>query len=30
MAEALLNKLGGERFDVESAGFEAGALNPHC
>src|SRR3990172_8793357 len=28
MAEALLKKLGGDRFMVESAGFEAGVLNP--
>jgi arsenate reductase len=28
MAEAFLNKLGGERFAAESAGLEAGTLNP--
>jgi arsenate reductase len=28
MAEAYLKKFGGERFDVESAGLEAGILNP--
>ena len=28
MAEALLRKLGAERFDVESAGIEPGQLNP--
>ncbi len=28
MAEELLRKLGGERFDVESAGLEPGKLNP--
>ena len=28
MAEALLKQLGGERFEVESAGLEPGALNP--
>ena len=28
MAEAYLKKLGGENFFVESAGLEAGALNP--
>lgn len=28
MAEAFLNELGGGRFQVESAGFEPGALNP--
>ncbi len=28
MAEELLRKLGGERFDVESAGLEPGTLNP--
>lgn len=29
MAEAFLNKLGGGRFVVESAGLEPGSLNPH-
>jgi len=28
MAEALLKKIGGPQFDVESAGFEPGTLNP--
>jgi arsenate reductase (thioredoxin) len=28
MAEAYLNKFGGEKFAVESAGLEAGTLNP--
>ena len=28
MAEALLKSMGGERFDVESAGIEPGILNP--
>jgi arsenate reductase (thioredoxin) len=28
MAEAFLKQLGGERFDVESAGLEPGELNP--
>jgi arsenate reductase len=28
MAEALLKKYGGERFEVESAGLEPGKLNP--
>jgi len=28
MAEAFLKKLGGDYFDVESAGFEPGKLNP--
>ena len=28
MAEAFLNKLGGETFEAESAGFEPGVLNP--
>jgi arsenate reductase len=28
MAEAFLNELGGDHFQVESAGFEPGALNP--
>jgi len=28
MAEELLRKLAGDRFDVESAGFEPGKLNP--
>ena len=28
MAEELLRKLGGDRFDVESAGIEPGTLNP--
>ena len=28
MAEAFLNELGGDRFQVESAGFELGTLNP--
>jgi len=29
MAEAYLRKLGGGRFEVESAGLEAGKLNPY-
>ena len=29
MAEAYLRKLGGDRFEVESAGLEAGKLNPY-
>jgi len=28
MAEAFLKKIGGERFEVESAGLEPGVLNP--
>ena len=28
MAETFLNKLGGERFEAESAGIEPGSLNP--
>lgn len=28
MAEALLKKLGGEKFEVESAGLDPGTLNP--
>lgn len=28
MAEAFLKQLGGDRFEVESAGFEPGTLNP--
>ena len=28
MAEAFLKKYGGDKFDVESAGFEPGKLNP--
>lgn len=28
MAEAFLNKLGGDQFEVESAGFKSGILNP--
>jgi arsenate reductase len=28
MAEAFLKKIGGERFEVESAGLEPGTLNP--
>jgi len=28
MAEAFLNKLGGDQFEVESAGFKRGKLNP--
>ena len=28
MAEAFLNKLGGDKFEAESAGLEKGALNP--
>jgi len=28
MAEALLKKIGGDRFEVESAGLEPGVLNP--
>lgn len=28
MAEAFLNKYGGDRFEVESAGLEPGKLNP--
>ena len=29
MAEAYLRKLGGGKFEVESAGLEAGKLNPY-
>jgi arsenate reductase len=29
MAEAYLKKFGGDRFEVESAGLEAGKLNPY-
>jgi arsenate reductase (thioredoxin) len=29
MAEAYLRKFGGDRFEVESAGLEAGKLNPY-
>jgi len=29
MAEAYLRKFAGDRFEVESAGLEAGELNPH-
>lgn len=29
MAEELLRKIGGDQFDVESAGFEPGQLNPY-
>ena len=29
MGEAFLRHLAGDRFDVSSAGFEAGKLNPH-
>jgi arsenate reductase len=28
MAEAFLNKIGGDHFQAESAGLEAGTLNP--
>lgn len=30
MAEALLRKIAGDRFDVESAGLEPGTLNPYA
>ena len=30
MAEALLRKIAGDRFDVESAGLEPGKLNPYA
>ncbi len=30
MAEGFLRHLGGERFDVQSAGLEAGTLNPYA
>jgi len=30
IAEAILKQLGGERFTVESAGFEPGPVNPHA
>ena len=30
MAEELLRKIAGDRFDVESAGLEPGTLNPYA